>query len=84
MFFIRNKIFILFISIFIFILGVFFYNKITYWFYARRLKKRFARGKWAEREAEKFLRKKGFTIIDAQKSKPLLITIGDKIHRYYA
>ena len=82
MFFIRNKIFILFISLFIFILGVFLYNKIAYWFNARSLKKRFARSKRAEREAEKFLKKKGFAIVDSQKSKPILITIGDKIHRY--
>ncbi|MEA2022383.1 MAG: hypothetical protein U9N08_07910 [Candidatus Caldatribacteriota bacterium] len=36
----------------------------------------------AEKEAEKLLQKKGYTIVDIQKSKPILITIGDKIHRY--
>ena len=56
--------------------------KISNWLRAKRLRKRFSKSRQAEKEAEKVLRKNGYTIIDAQKSKPLLITIGDKIHRY--
>jgi len=56
--------------------------KISNWLRAKRLRKRFSKSRQAEKEAEKILRKNGYTVIDAQKSKPLLITIGDKIHRY--
>ena len=56
--------------------------KISNWLRAKRLRKRFSKSRQAEKEAEKILRKNGYAIIDAQKSKPLLITIGDKIHRY--
>ena len=58
------------------------YIKISNWLRAKRLRKRFSKSRQAEKEAEKILRKNGYTIIDVQKSKPLLITIGDKIHRY--
>jgi len=56
--------------------------KIGNWLRAKRLRKRFSKSRQAEKEAEKILRKNGYAIIDTQKSKPLLITIGDKIHRY--
>lgn len=56
--------------------------KITNWLRTKKLKQRFSKGRQAEKEAEKILRKKGYTIIDVQKSKPLHISIGDKIHRY--
>ena len=58
------------------------YIRISNWLRAKRLKKRFSKSRQAEKEAEKVLKKNGYVIIDAQKSKPLLITIGDKIHRY--
>jgi len=58
------------------------YIKISKWLRAKRLRKRFSKSRQAEKEAEKILKKNGYAIIDAQKSKPLLITIGDKIHRY--
>jgi Holliday junction resolvase-like predicted endonuclease len=58
------------------------YIKITNWLRTKKLKQRFSKSRQAEKEAEKILRKKGYTIIDAQKSKPLHISIGDKIHRY--
>ena len=73
-------IFILFICGGIFCLVLFI--KISNWLRTRRLRKRFSKSRQAEKEAEKILRKNGYAIIDAQKSKPLLITIGDKIHRY--
>ena len=73
-------IFILFICGEIFCLVLFV--KISNWLRTRRLRKRFSKSRQAEKEAEKILRKNGYAIIDAQKSKPLLITIGDKIHRY--
>ena len=58
------------------------YIKTGNWLRAKRLRKRFSKSRQAEKEAEKILKKNGYAIIDAQKSKPLLITIGDKIHRY--
>ncbi|MBA7634927.1 hypothetical protein ES703_42526 [subsurface metagenome] len=58
------------------------YIKIGNWLRAKRLRKRFSKSRHAEKEAEKILKKNGYAIIDTQKSKPLLITIGDKIHRY--
>ena len=58
------------------------YIRISNWLRAKRLRKRFSKSRQAEKEAEKILKKNGYAIIDAQKSKPLLITIGDKIHRY--
>ena len=73
-------VFILFISGGIICLILFI--KISNWLRAKRLRKRFSKSRQAEKEAEKILRKNGYAIIDAQKSKPLLITIGDKIHRY--
>ena len=73
-------IFILFICGGIFCLVLFI--KISNWLRTRRLRKRFSKSRQAEKEAEKILRKNGYAIIDAQKSKPLLITMGDKIHRY--
>jgi len=73
-------VFILFISGGIICLILFI--KISNWLRAKRLRKRFSKSRQAEKEAEKILRKNGYVIIDAQKSKPLLITIGDKIHRY--
>jgi len=73
-------IFILFVSGGLFCLVLFI--KIKNWLRAKRLKKRFSKSRQAEKEAEKILRKNGYTIIDAQKSKPLLITIGNRIHRY--
>ena len=73
-------IFVLFISGGVICLVLFI--KISNWLRAKRLRKRFSKSRQAEKEAEKILRKNGYTIIDAQKSKPLLITIGDKIHRY--
>jgi len=73
-------IFILFISGGIICLIL--YIKISNWLRAKRLRKRFSKSRHAEKEAEKILKKNGYAIIDAQKSKPLLITIGDKIHRY--
>ena len=73
-------IFILFISGGIICLIL--YIKISNWLRTKRLRKRFSKSRHAEKEAEKILKKNGYAIIDAQKSKPLLITIGDKIHRY--
>ena len=73
-------IFILFVSGGLFCLVLFI--KINNWLRAKRLKKRFSKSRQAEKEAEKILRKNGYTIIDAQKSKPLLMTIGNRIHRY--
>jgi len=64
------------------IICLFLYIKISNWLRAKRLRRRFSKSRQAEKEAEKILRKKGYAIIDAQKSKPLLITVGDKIHRY--
>jgi len=58
------------------------YIKTGNWLRAKRLRKRFSKSRQAEKEAEKILRKNGYAIIDVQKSKPLLITIGGKIHRY--
>ncbi|MCK4241000.1 MAG: hypothetical protein KAX30_05200 [Candidatus Atribacteria bacterium] len=58
------------------------YIKTSNWLRAKKLRKRFSKSRQAEKEAEKILKKNGYAIIDAQKSKPLLITIGDKIHRY--
>ena len=58
------------------------YIKIGNWLRAKKLRKRFSKSRHAEKEAEKILKKNGYAIIDTQKSKPLLITIGDKIHRY--
>lgn len=58
------------------------YIKTGNWLRAKRLRKRFSKSRQAEKEAEKILKKNGYAIIDVQKSKPLLITIGDKIHRY--
>lgn len=73
-------IFILFFCGGVFCLVLFI--KINNWLRAKRLRKRFSKSRQAEKEAEKILRKNGYTIIDAQKSKPLLITIGNRIHRY--
>ena len=73
-------VFILFISGGI--ICLFLFIKIGNWLRAKRLRKRFSRSRQAEKEAEKILKKNGYVILDAQKSKPLLITIGDKIHRY--
>jgi len=73
-------IFILFIGGGIICLVLFI--KISNWLRVKRLRKRFSKSRQAEKEAEKILKKNGYAIIDAQKSKPLLITIGDKIHRY--
>ena len=73
-------IFILFISGGIICLVLF--TRISNWLKAKKLRKRFSKSRQAEKEAEKILRKNGYTVIDAQKSKPLLITVGDKIHRY--
>ena len=58
------------------------YIKTSNWLRGKELKKRFSKSRQAEKEAEKILRKNGYAVIDAQKSKPLLLTIGDKIHRY--
>ena len=58
------------------------YIRISNWLRTKRLRKRFSKSRQAEKEAEKILRKNGYAVIDAQKSKPLLITIGNKIHRY--
>ena len=76
-------------SILIFILFVsggiiclIFYIKISNWLRAERLRKRFSKSRQAEKEAEKILKKNGYAIIDTQKSKPLLITIGNKINSY--
>jgi Holliday junction resolvase-like predicted endonuclease len=74
------SIFILFISGGI--VCLFLYIKISNWIRAERLRKRFSKSRQAEKEAEKILKKNGYAIIDAQQSKPLLVTIGDKIHRY--
>lgn len=82
MFLIKNKLFILFFSIFVFVIVIFIYKKISFWIYAKRLKKRFNQSRHAEKDAEKYLKKKGFTILETQKSKPIHITIGDKIHQY--
>jgi len=79
---IENKIFILFFSLFAGIICLFIYIKVNHWINSNKLKKRFSRSRIAEKEAEKLLQKKGYTIVDIQKSKPILITIGDKIHRY--
>ena len=73
-------VFILFISGGMICLVLFI--KIGNWLRVKRLRKRFSKSRQAEKEAEKILKKNGYAIIDAQKSKPLLITIGDKIHRY--
>lgn len=73
-------IFILFISGGI--ISLILYIKISNWLKAERLRKRFSKSRQAEKEAEKILKKNGYAIIDVQKSKPLLLTIGDKIHRY--
>ncbi|RKX91561.1 MAG: hypothetical protein DRP84_11430 [Spirochaetes bacterium] len=73
-------VFILFISGGI--ICLFLFIKIGNWLRAKRLRKRFSKSRQAEKEAEKVLKKNGYVILDAQKSKPLLITIGDKIHRY--
>lgn len=65
--------------------GIFFlilYLKTSNWLRIKGLRKRFSKSRQAEKEAEKILKKNGYTIIDAQKSKPLLVTIGDKVHRY--
>lgn len=75
------------ILIFILFIGggivcLFLYIKISNWLRVKRLKKRFSKSRQAEKEAEKILRKNGYAVIDAQKSKPLLITIGEKTHRY--
>jgi Holliday junction resolvase len=64
------------------IICLFLFVKIGNWLRAKRLRKRFSKSRQAEKEAEKILKKNGYAVIDAQKSKPLLITIGDKIHRY--
>jgi len=48
----------------------------------KKIQKRFSKGRKAEKAAEKILTRNGYAIIDVQKSKPLLVTIGDKIHRY--
>jgi len=64
------------------IICLFLFIKIGNWLRAKRLRKRFSKSRQAEKEAEKVLKKNGYVILDAQKSKPLLITIGDKIHRY--
>jgi Holliday junction resolvase len=76
-------------AIFIFILFIgggiiclILFIKISNWLRVKRLRKRFSKSRQAEKEAEKILKKNGYAIIDAQKSKPLLITIGDKVHRY--
>ena len=64
------------------IIFLFLFIKISNWVRGKKLRQRFSKSRQAEKEAEKILRKNGYTIIDIQKSKPLLITIGDKIHRY--
>lgn len=79
---ISNRLFILFLSLFIIIIFVYIFARLTHWINARKLKKRFAKSRQAEKEAENFLKKKGYTIVDIQKSKSILIAIGDKIHRY--
>lgn len=48
----------------------------------KKIQRRFYKGRKAEKAAEKVLTKNGYTIIDVQKSKPLLLAIGSKIHRY--
>jgi len=58
------------------------YIRFNNWLRVKRLRKRFSKSRKAEKDAEKILKKNGYAIIDAQKSKPLLITIGDKMHRY--
>ena len=78
----ENRVLMLFLSIIIGITCLFLYLELINWLKAKRLKRRFSKSRQAEKEAEKLLKKKGYTIIDFQKSKPLLITFGDKIHRY--
>ena len=80
---IENSIFILFFSLFMGTIFFFAYIKLNHWINAKKLKKRFSKSRLAEKEAGKLLQKKGYTIVDIQKSKPILITIGDKIHRYF-
>jgi Holliday junction resolvase len=79
---IENRIFILFFSLCTGIICLFIYIKASHWINSNKLKKRFSRSRLAEKDAEKLLQKKGYAIVDIQKSKPILITIGDKIHRY--
>jgi len=65
--------------------GIFFlilYLKTSNWLRVQGLRKRFSKSRRAEKEAEKILKKNGYVIIDAQKSKPLLVTIGDRVHHY--
>lgn len=78
----ENKFLILILFISGGVICLFLYIKISNCLRAKRLRKRFSKSRQAEKEAEKILRKKGYKIIDIQKSKPLFITIGDKIHRY--
>lgn len=78
----KNVILILVLTIGGGIIFLFLFIKISNWARGKRLRQRFSKSRQAEKEAEKILRKNGYTIIDIQKSKPLLITIGDKIHRY--
>jgi len=91
----KNVILILVLTIGGGIIFLFLFIKISNWVRGKRLRQRFSKSRQAEKEAEKILRKNGYTIIDIQKrrkngytiidiqkSKPLLITIGGKIHRY--
>ncbi len=73
---------VLIISGVITIICLFIFIKASTWFRTKKLKQRFSQSRCAEKEAEKILIKNGYTIIDRQKSKPLFITVGDKIHRY--
>ena len=59
-------IFVLFISGGIICLVLFI--KTSNWLRAKKLRKRFSKSRQAEKEAEKILRKNGYTIIDAQKA----------------
>lgn len=79
----EDRIFILIFSLCVGILFIFVYTKVNYCISSNKLKRRFAKSRTAEKGAEKLLRKKGYSILDIQKSKPILITIGDKIHRYF-
>jgi len=78
----ENRILILFFSLSMGIIFFFAYIKINHWINSYKLKKRFSKSRLAEKEAEKLLKNKGYTIIEIQQSKPLQISIGDKTHRY--
>ena len=65
------------------ILSIVIYLKIKNILSTRQAVKRVAVSKYAEKKAEKLLKRNGFQIVDRQQSRPLVIRTGNTFHRYW-